>query len=179
MFLRNKGTPASPNWQLVESVRIHGKQNPKQKIICQLGQFNNFEDLIHCWELLAKDARTARRKNIPINLRDGRNAMLKKYARGLSLKEIKSRLEEVRFISIRYLYHKKLVKTKKDIRQSRAGFNNNAQDKTYGSFVSAVLELKAAFERIKRDDQLKRLRPFVKEEVKEQLKGLFDFLNQP
>ena len=179
MWIRNKGTKEKPNWQLVESVRISGEQNPRQKIICQLGRFNNFEDLIRCWELLVKDARIAKRKNIPINLRDGKNQMLKKYARGMSLKEIKARLQNARYSSIRYSNHKKFIKTKKEIIQSKIGLNDNAQDKTYGSFVSAVLELKAAFERIKRDDQLNRLRPFVKEEVKARLKEFFDFLNHP
>jgi len=96
MWIRNKGTPANPNFVLVQNRRVAGKKHPQQMTICRMGKHRDFGDLIKLWETVAKDARTAQRANMTIRARNKRFPTVKTYAPELHLYEINARLKEIR-----------------------------------------------------------------------------------
>jgi hypothetical protein len=177
MWIRNKGTRRKPKFSLVESRRVPGKKYPQQKVVCHMGKFNCFKELITLWGILAKEARAWQRKHVWLNDRDKHSPLLKQHARGLSLAEINARLKKYQKSAFRYAQHQKSKEAENErklLRKLSRSFNSLKDSECR----SAILDLTILIYEIRRGNLIAQWRPIVRQRMKENLEEIIQFYNE-
>lgn len=158
MWIRNKGTVANPNFVLVQSRRIAGKKHPQQETFCRMGKFRDFDGLIKIWEVVAKDARTAKRVNMTITDRNRQFPAVKTYAAKLSLKEINANLKRIR----------ESARTYEDYLEAKKDFSPQSIEER----PAELIELALLIARIRQGNLASRWKPSLRTQVKSLLAQL-------
>jgi type III secretory pathway component EscV len=175
MWILNKGINARPRFALVETHRLRGVKNPKQKVVCYLGRHDNFEDAIKFWEIVLRDLKRVERKNPRWRQRQKEYPLLKKYVRRGGVAEILERLKKYRKAFARLRYHDKI----KEIGKIKRNTVRNTVE------TSGSLKLKLQIEKvskiinkIKRDGDDNNWNAEIKSGIKTILKDVVDFYRQ-